>query len=428
MLKSTLYYNQLIFKNILVKISSSQFLILVITMIFVGQSTSLQAQFSSLTSKTFGDGLRLTTKDSTFNLKMGFRIQNLVSADWRLADDEFGQEASFDATALIRRSRLKFDGWAYSPKIKYKIELALTNRDVNGGAINSNFGFAPNIILDAFVLYNFHNNLYVKFGQGKLPGNRERVISSANLQFVDRSRLNSRFNLDRDMMLQFGNEHTIGKQFLIKEKLTISQGEGRNQIVGFNGAFDYTFHVELFPFGKFKSKGEFVGAAIKRESTPKLAIGLSYDHNRNAARERGQLGNFIVNNSGAPVGRNLNSFFADLMFKYQNLSIMAEYANRIAEDDDPFVFDDEGINILGIYYTGNAYNIATGYMFGKNMEVALRYTNINADTATDEQHYTLGLSKYIVGHKLKVQTDFSFINLEQSQNQLLWRTQVELHF
>lgn len=178
------------------------------------------------------------------------------------------------------------DGWAYSPKLKFKLELGLSNRDIRSGAADP-FGNTANIILDAYLKWNFYGNISVLVGQTKLPGNRERVVSSANLQFVDRSRLNSRFNLDRDMGVHLIHDHKFGDNFYLVEKFVLSQGEGRNVIVGNFEGYGYTFQVEAYPFGKFKSKGAYVGSAIKREPKPKLAVALSYDINDNAYRERG---------------------------------------------------------------------------------------------------------------------------------------------
>jgi len=376
--------------------------------------------------KSFGKGLSVMSQDSTFKLKLGFRFQNLIIADWSLSDAEAGFESEFDASSMVRRSRLKMDGWALTPRLKYKAELALSNRD-NGGGNSSEFGFASNIILDAHITYNFYDNFTIRFGQGKLAGNRERVISSGNLQFVDRSRLNSRFTIDRDMFLRLGYHHTIGDNFLIRESVSIASGEGKNIVIDHQDGFGYTYRVELLPMGKFQSKGDYIGSAIKRESSPKLALGFTYDNNKNSIRERGQKGSFIINSEGDYVGKDLNTFFADLMFKYQGLSVMAEYTDKATGDDNPFVFDVDD-TIIGEFYTGSAYNVAVGYMFSNNMELAVRYTDVDADVATDEKHYTIGLNKFIVGHKLKIQTDFSIIERFDRQNTALWRTQVDFHF
>ncbi len=374
----------------------------------------------------FGKGLRINGVDSTFQLKIGFRFQNLITANWDLADDDLGFNASSDVNAFVRRSRLKFDGWAYTPKLKYKLELALSNRDNGGGGDKDEFNNAANIILDAHITYNFYKGLSVRFGQGKLAGNRERVISSGNLQFVDRSRLNSRFNIDRDVFIQLSHKHTLGETFIIQESASIASGEGKNHLTGYNGGFGYTYRIELLPFGNFQSKGDYIGSSIKRESAPKLALGFTYDNNRNAGRERGQNGSFIRNSSENIVGNDLNTFFADMMFKYEGLSIMVEYVDKEAEGG-PNVFDEDD-TIIGTYFTGSAYNIATGYIFDNNIELAVRYTDVKADAATDERQYTLGLNKFFVGHKLKLQTDFTLINRAEGQNSSLWRTQVDIHF
>ena len=386
-------------------------------------SISLQAQINPA---KFGKGFTINGKDSTFQLKIGFRFQNLITADWSLEDLDAGFTSDRDFNAIVRRSRLKFDGWAYTPKLKYKLELALSNRDNGGGGNSAEFNNAANIILDAHLTYNFYKNLSIKFGQGKLAGNRERVISSGNLQFVDRSRLNSRFNIDRDVFIRLMHHHKLGDNFIISESASISSGEGKNQVTGFHDGFDFTYRLEFLPFGKFQSKGDYVGSSVKRESTPKLALGFTYDNNRNAGRERGQNGSFIRNSEGVIGGNDLNSFFADMMFKYQGLSVMFEYVDKSA-DGGPEVLDIDG-EIIGEYFTGNAYNIAAGFMFHNNIEIAARYTDVSADIATDEKHYTIGLNKFFVGHKLKLQTDFSIIDRATSQNTALWRTQVDIHF
>ena len=61
-----------------------------------------------------------------------------------------------------------------------------------------------------------------------------------------------------------------------------------------------------------------------------------------------------------------------------------------------------------------------------------RYTNIELDRnitgKNPENQYTLGVSKYIVGHKLKVQSDISYLSLDGSNNELMYRLQFDIHF
>ena len=389
---------------------------------------------SQISTKKFSKGIQFIGEDSTFYVKMNVRFQNIMEHSWTLNNDEFGSLEDHTTKFLVRRSRLKFGGWVLNPKVKYKMEFGLTNRDIGGGS-GSEFNKAANVILDAYVDWNFYKGFSLRFGQGKLPGNRERVISSANLQFVDRSWLNSRFNIDRDLGFMLTHKHKLSGDFILIEKIALSQGEGRDITAGNFGASEYTFRLEALPFGAFQSKGDYVASAIKRESKPKLALGFTYDINNQAARERGNLGSFI-DADGTP-GKTLNTIFADLMFKYQGLSVMIEYANKSTEDDDPILLSDVTGDIIGEYYTGSSINIQAGYMFKNNFEIAGRVTSTKPDLGVDndDKRYTLGFSKFLVGHNLKVQTDLTYRSLTSQgdvvdtvNDKFIWRTQFELQF
>jgi hypothetical protein len=393
--------------------------------------------FSQIPTKKFGSGIQFTGKDSSFYVKMNVRFQNLMTHAWSLRDDDFGSLENYQSNYLVRRSRLKFDGWVYNTKVKYKLELGLSNRDIGGGT-GSEFNRAANVILDAYVDWNFYKGFSIRFGQGKLPGNRERVISSSNLQFVDRSRLNSRYNIDRDVGLMLTHKHKLSGDFILIEKVALSQGEGRNVTIGNAGASrgsEYTFRLEALPFGNFLSKGDYVGSAVKREESPKLALGFTYDINNKAMRNRGNLGSFITND--VTSGKTLNTFFADLMFKYEGFSAMIEYADKSTEDGDPILYDAITDEVLGTYYTGSAITYQAGYMLKSNYEIAGRFTSNSPDLGVDndDNRYTLGVSKFFVGHNLKLQTDFTYISLtsqgdiaDTRDDQFVWRTQFELQF
>ncbi len=399
-----------------------QRVIIILALFFAGIISNMDAQMSP---HMFGKGIQVTGKDSSFHIKFGFRFQNLFTSEWNTTDGSFGDA---QLNFLVRRARFKFDGFVHSKKLEYKFELGLSNRDIAGGD-DPQFGNTSRIILDAYLDWNFYKNWSIRFGQGKLPGNRERVISSSSLQFVDRSRLNSRYNLDRDVGIQIRHNNKLGPNFVIKEIFALSQGKGRNVTAGNSGGLDYTFRLEMLPFGEFASKGDYVGSAIKKEAQPKLSVGLTYDINTGNVRQRGQNGGFILNSDGELTGKTLKAIFADLMFKHQRISIMGEYVHKFTSDDSPFVQDEQS-NVIGTLYTGTGLNLSGGYMFKNNWEVALRYTALNPDdgVANGEKEYTLGLSKFIVEHKLKIQSDIGFRNVDVSDNTLVFRLQTEIHF
>ncbi|PNQ72053.1 porin [Hanstruepera neustonica] len=392
-------------------------IMLFMSMYFVGHSQENQ----SYNSSKFGKGLfNLVGKDSSWTMKIGTRFQFLAS---NLMQDGSSPETNF----LIRRARLKFDGYAVTPKLKYKIELGLSNRDMSG--VSQFTGNTPRYIMDAVIKYNFYQNFVLWVGQTKLPGNRERVISSANMQQVDRSILNARFNIDRDIGFQLRHHFTLFDNFIVREIFALSQGEGRNVVTGNLGGHQYTGRVELLPFGKFEGKGDYFGSDLKREQKPKLSIGVTYDHNNNAVKTRSNLGSYMETDIGFHE-TNINTLFIDTMFKYKGFSLMTEYANRDAKD--PIAKNSDGTETGDVVQVGEGLNIQTGYLFKNNWEVSGRYSTATLDEnitgKSPEKQYTFGISKYIVGHSLKVQTDFSLIDIENQGDQYLCRLQFDIHF
>ncbi|NIK90636.1 porin [Mangrovimonas sp. CR14] len=377
----------------------------------------------TIETSTFGKGLlNLKAKDSSWTMKLGARFQVLSSSSWDYSDQKLSDQTT---STLIRRSRLKFDGYAFSPKLVYKLEIGLSNRDISGGSKYT--GNTPRYVMDAVLKWKFYENFVLWFGQTKLPGNRERVISSANLQFVDRSILNSRFNIDRDIGLQLHHKTAIGNSLVMKEIVSISQGEGRNVTTGNQGGYQYTGRLEVFPFGEFDKKEDYMGSDLLRTQTPKLSLAVTYDYNQDAVRTRSNMGSYMENDLGL-YQTNISTIFADFMFKYKGLSIMGEYAKRNA--DDPIAKNSDGTETGDIVLIGKGYNIQSGYLLKNNWEFSGRYSNNEFEEITDADRmnsYTLGISKYFVGHKLKLQTDFSYLNSE-SNDSVLARLQVEIHF
>lgn len=387
--------------------------------------TTVAVNAQEVTAPKFGKGLlNIVGQDSTWSMNFSARVQLLSGSTWFIEDDNF----EYDRTnTLIRRSRLKFKGHIFNPKLTYKMEFGLSNRDMGGASAFTNN--APRFILDAVLKWNFYENFELWAGQTKLPGNIERVISSGDLQLVDRSVVNSRFNIDRDMGVQLRHHMTLGNSFLIREKLSLSQGEGRNVTTGNLGGHQYTGRLELLPFGKFASKGDYRGAALGRQKTPKLLVAATYDMNKDAVRTRSNMGSYMETDYGFHE-TDINTFFADMMFKYKGFSFMGEYAKRTA--DNPIATNLDGTATGDVVWVGNGLNLMSGYLFKNNYEVTGRYSNVTLDESItgigEENQYTLGLSKYFVGHKLKLQTDVTLLDFDASPDRLQYRLQLDFHF
>lgn len=396
-----------------------------IVSLFLLFSTIGYSQDGNIKATKFGKGiLNIVDKDSTWSMNFSARMQILSNSKWDATDDKLTNPFQ---DFLLRRSRLKFKGFAYDPKLTYKMEIGLSNRDISGGSVYT--GNTPRYIYDAVIMWNFYKNFSFWAGQTKLPGNVERVISSGNMQLVDRSLLNSNFNIDRDIGIQVRNHFTLGKEFLIRQKFAISQGEGRNITTGNLGGHQYTTRLEFLPFGEFTSDGDYSGGDLKREITPKLSIASTYDFNNNAVKTRSNQGSYMVNDIGF-FETNIKTLFVDAMFKYKGFSFMGEYADRTSSN--PIAKNSDGTLTGDVVQVGQSYNLQTGYLFKNNYEIATRFTQVKLDKAITgkdlQKQVTLGVSKYIVGHKLKIQSDVSYLGIENASDQVMWRLQMDLHF
>ena len=370
---------------------------------------------------SFGDGLNFLAADSSFSTKIRLRFQTQMSGQFDTDPDI----RNLKTTATIRRMRLRFEGFALSPELQYKVQLNGSNDDMESTRTPELDN--PGILRDAVLQWTFLPGTSLWFGQTKLPGNRERIVSSANQEFVDRSTLNKTFTLDRDIGLQLHNQwSTSGMVF--REIVSVSTGEGRNRKSSSNGGICLTAKAEFLPLGLFTNRGDYVQADLAHEKSPKVSVTFTYSINNKATRTGGQLGEYLY----APT--DITTMFADILFKYQGLSFSTEYANRTSPNP---ISTKTGYKDLYVY-AGHGTNTHLTYMLTKDFQLGLRYTSIIPETSIEKligprTDMVFGISKYFKGHDSKLQGDISYIT-EQSPisankvNSVLVRVQTDFTF
>lgn len=364
----------------------------------------------------FKDGVVLEHKPTHFKSTFRFRVQNRFSYETQDTEDLSAKVADFN----VRRMRLRLDGTVLDPRLLYKFQFSFTRGDMDFDRTNY-----PNILRDAAIGWKLSNATTLWYGQTKLPGNRQRVVSSGSQQFVDRSLVNATFNIDRDLGFQIYHRFTEEKPLWLK--LAVSNGEGRGTDNKDNG-LAYTSRVEWLPLGAFKEDGDYFESDLARETDPKISIGSVYSVNKKTTRPGGQLGRSFTTQG---LNKDIETWFVDLLLKYQGLSWSSEYAKRWAHDP---VFTD-GSSTVAIY-KGEGLTTQVGYLLENNVEPVLRFTKLMADNETlqaanDQEQYTVGLNKYLNGHKVKIQSDLSYTEDKNHVRQLyssnwLLRLQVEI--
>ena len=176
-----------------------------------------------------GKGVTFMPKDKWFKMTMRFRMQNMVGFHF---NDDFNLKKT---EAQVKRLRLRFDGYIYSPKIQYTIQLGFTPYDAKMVPDDK-----MNIVRDAMVYYVPNSTWNIGFGQTKIKANRARINSSSALQFVDRSIVNSEFNIDRDFGF-FGEYNSdFKRKFQLVARGPITSGDGRTFQTTDDAGFAYT--------------------------------------------------------------------------------------------------------------------------------------------------------------------------------------------
>lgn len=342
-------------------------------------------------------GIEFIGKDSLFSMRFQFRMQNRAAMLTRSEKDLSAESYEF----RVRRVRLKMEGFVFSPKLTYKLQLAFSRGDMDWDMTQmSQVNTSVNIVRDAVINYEPTKHLKFSFGQTKLPGNRQRVISSGDQQFADRSIVNATFNFDRDFGFFASYKHDY---FAVQGALT--SGEGRNSVSS-NSGLCYTGRVEVLPFGAFTNKNDYQEGDLEREQKPKLSLGASYNFNDDAVRAGGQLGRDLFKKT------DMSTLSLDLLFKYKGFAMYTEFMQRNCTN--PITFTSDSASVQAVF-AGNGFMQQFSYLFKSNWEIAIRYAEITPFSSVynnptfsgvnlkKNQEFQLGVTKYIYGHRVKVQ-------------------------
>ena len=372
----------------------------------------------------YGKGIGFRDPEKRFHVDLRFRSQNLLQYD----GDSDQSEARI--TGQPRRLRLRFGGWMVEERLRFNLQLSFTRGDMDWD--NTSF---PNTVRDAAVIYQVLPRLEMIFGQTKLPGNRQRVVSSGELQFPDRSIVNRAYNIDRDFGLQARLKGADGP-WTWRVLGAATTGGGRNTRARDASAVALTLRGELLPFGEFKDGGDYFEGDLSFEEEPRLSLGLGASRFRGVDRVGGTIGAGLT---AGPEGRGFSSWIGDVVFKFRGLSLYGEYIQKSLQDWSPSVIDFSQAPKFGDpVLDGAGLNVQLGFASRNGWEPVARYSVVTPGTrsieslAWQQRHYALGLNHYLRQHRVKVQADTSWNEFAQLSSgggdfgQWISRFQVEL--
>lgn len=103
-----------------------------------------------------GNGISFQPKNKRYKLTMRIRMQNLVDVDF---NEKFEAQ---DIDARAKRLRLRFDGYIYTPKLTYLVQLGFSPYDMKTLPNGNN-----NIVRDAMIYYVPNSTWNIGFDKPK---------------------------------------------------------------------------------------------------------------------------------------------------------------------------------------------------------------------------------------------------------------------
>ncbi len=355
-------------------------------------------------------GFYFQTADGRFNMKMTGRLQMRYGYENR---DATGDD---DSSYRLRRARLKWDGYAYD-HFKYKIELALKSTGTKSTDSADRDRAKAVELIDWWAEYMKYNYAKIRFGQWKVPFNRQRVVSSSKLQMIDRSLAQEEFTMNRQIGAQISGK-VFNKQF--EYYLGMFNGNNRNESK--NGDTRHMYIGRLSwcnPGGYGKGIGEQeADVAWSEKPLYHVSAAISFDDSSDLK---------FTLRDGSSVSQDhvdRTHVVGEYGLKYKGFSTSAEFywskAHNIGTED----IANKGFFVQGGYF-----------IIPHRFEVAGRYSYVNFDDQLEDdslREVALGLNWYFEGHHNN-KLQFNYINVEEGKpvkdvNDKFYRLQYQIAF
>lgn len=362
-----------------------------------------------------GTGLVVESKDGDFMIAPRLRIQ--FRDELELTEEEttnvFG----------IRRARIQFKGHVFGENNKYKAEFAFSPKD-----LSMKDGVPHRTPLLTWYTEHTHlRDLSIRVGQYKLLYSRQRVVSSGDQEFVDRTLAQGEFNLDRDIGFHLFSKDLFGLDRLrYYTGFTIAEGRDSweseviaNEAGDATPSWQYLGRVEFLPFGGFKDYSE---VDFKRLNKFRLSLGAAYAHTANGDRDQGYLGDAFTD-GGTVTYENVT---ADAMIKWAGWCAFTEFFYRTGNRSDG-ALGPGAATPDDVYLTRNGMggSVQLGYLIPKApVGLGARYSGLGRgglaarDSSIVDEHELGGtIGYFIAGHPLKIQGDYFHIWSDEAETQ-----------
>lgn len=343
------------------------------------------------------DGVEIENAASTFRLAVGGRLQLRHSRPFAadpVAPDDLGQ--SRETVTEIRRARLRLVGHVLSPALTFAVQ----------------YDPLENFLLDARINYAIRPWLQLRAGQWSIEYNRERIISSADQQMVDRSILNRTFMLDRQQGAMVHGRVGRGRRWDSNYWTGVFNGTGR----GRGNDDGRPMWMARYQWNAAGGGLDFTAGDLDRGKDVRAAFAVAASGNRSAYSRfaiggADQLEGVLP---GLPGQYGVGQWVAESALRWRGTSLQHEYHWKRVTDRRT----GETRRIDGFYVQGGFFPHEFWKPAPRPLEIAARYAAIDADRTGIEhprQEIGVGANWFLRRHRHKLEADATRLRFDTPQ-------------
>jgi len=367
---------------------------LVVAVVVFAAACSVGSQASAQEEKEWGYNKGFFFHTPQFELKISTRTQFRYT--YSFFDDASASEDRGEFT--LPRTRLRLDGYAYYPWLKYKVQYDFT------GQTYTTTGTATRRGPDLRDLYfDLTKNPWtcVRLGQFKAPFGIQELTSSGEQEFVDRSIASEVFAPSRQqgaMLWGTSFEKKWGYE------VGVFNGNSRNQPRNDNDKYLWAVRIHFDPNGEYKLSE----SAVDNPEQVNWTIGVAFQNNRTDA--------------AGELDQNSGEFFFGL--KFRRLFILLDQYARTLDQTAPAPRIDQSGSLVQVGF----------FLVPAKIELALRYSEVDEDRDVPddkEKEARIGFGYYFSKHELKFQSDYGRVRDEASltdRDTDVFRAQLQIVF
>jgi hypothetical protein len=358
-------------------------------------------------------GFELSTDDGKFGLAIQNRIQLRYAEPFDSDPKSLEEMAADGSSMMVRRARTKLSGHAFQPWIKYYMQ----------------YDWSQPVLRDLSLTNDRYAWAQVRLGRGKVTYNNERVTSSGNQQFVNRSIVNDIFTVDRQQGIEVKGNLFAGTWHDITYWAGAFTGEGIGVRNNDDNNLMYSGRLQWNAMGgemKFsQSDTDFHDRAslnIAFAANTNRSRCTAFETDNNSCRTLTDLNSvglnryaFISPSSGQRRATNgqyqIDQMMEEINYMYKGFSFLHELHHKKIRD----VTTNDEVNLLGGFVQAGYFPNGIFKIFPKELEVAGRYALVDMDTdrGNDKRsEISAAINYFIEGHSNKASVQLSRLTFE----------------